>query len=92
MPASVVYHWDYIRPDDWANVYIHGFSDNWAVVYSAVVYPITSDGPPPWGQIQVYGEEVVSRHVDGTIARRVYIHNVSINPVAVDLSILYDSY
>jgi hypothetical protein len=83
MAASLAYRFDYIAAGASAGVFLHSYSDNEAVIYSAVVYDNVS---PHAGRINMTQGETF-RHVDGTVARTVYIQNLdtSGNPFRVDI-------
>ena len=93
MAASLAYRFDYIAPSASASVYRHGYSDNQAVNYSAVVYVgsvVLGAGfvtlpAPETGHISITQGETF-RHVDDTVARKVYVQNHSpFNSCAVDI-------
>ena len=92
MAAWREYRWDYIGPGAGVSVFIHGYSANEAVAYSAVVYPLQGDAYFPLGHINMSDGEVF-QHVDGTVARKIYVQNLApFNPCAVDLNIMAESY
>jgi hypothetical protein len=75
MPANLEYRFTYIAPNTGANVFIHGYAENAAVVYSARVYAGSGPGVPnPVGHATISQGETF-RHVDGTVARKVYVQN-----------------
>lgn len=86
MTAIKEYKWDYIAPGATVGVYIHGYLDNEAVAYSAVVYGLRGeDYFLRFGSINLT-QERVDRHIDGTIARTVWVQNLqNFNPCSVDL-------
>jgi hypothetical protein len=74
--ARLIYRFDYIDPLATVGVYIHGYQTNEAVVYSAVVYVENSYYP----DVSIDMTQTrVNRHVDGTVARTVWVTNVSGN-------------
>ncbi len=77
MAAQLIYKWGHIEPNAGVSVLCWGYSDRRAVNYSAVVY--TGSGPGvlfPQGHILI-GQGETFRHVDGTVARKVYIRNLA---------------
>jgi hypothetical protein len=86
MAARRIYRFDYIAPNASNSLFIHGYSDTQAVNYSAVVYAGFGDGVPfPLGHINITEGETY-RHVDGTVARKVYIQNLApFNSCTVDI-------
>jgi hypothetical protein len=95
MPANLVYRFDYIARGATTSLFIHGYSENEAVNYSAVVgFPRGLYGKTPRDRAQInltQGETFL--HVDRTVARKVYIHNLSgINPCAVDILQIVESF
>lgn len=81
MKAGVVFHWDYIKWGQRVGVFIHGYTERQAVNYSAVVYPEYWALYPelarwisPKPHISLEHSDTY-RHVDRTIARKVYITN-----------------
>ncbi len=92
MAADLVYRFDYIAPSASTSVYRHGYSNNQAVNYSAVVHagPVVVAGrvilpAPLTGHISITQGETF-RHVDDTFARKVYVENLSpFNSCAVDI-------
>jgi hypothetical protein len=84
MAAGVVYRFDYIAPNSGDNVFIHGYLDNQAVAYSAVVYAGAGVNNPIGACSITQGETY--RHVDGTIGRKVYVQNLApFNSCTVDI-------
>jgi hypothetical protein len=69
MAANRIYRFDYIAPNGGNNVFLHGYSNNQAVNYSAVVYA-GAGVPNPAGRMNMTQGETF-RHVDGTVARKV---------------------
>lgn len=92
MPAIKTYTFNYIERGATASVFIHGYSDNTAVTYSAVGNGLYTEGVsviPAFDINLTQGE--VYRHVDGTIARKVHVQNrAPNNPCRVDIYELYD--
>jgi hypothetical protein len=86
MPANLVFRFDHIAPNSGTSLFIHGYSNKQAVNYSAVVYPGSGAGVLfPLGRINLTQGETF-RHVDGTVARKVYIQNLApFNSCAVDI-------
>lgn len=86
MPANVVFRFDYVAPNSGTSVFIHGYSNREAVNYSAVVYPGSGPGVLfPLGHIKMTQGDTF-RHVDGTVARKVYIQNLAaFNSCAVEI-------
>lgn len=86
MAAKLVYRFDFIAPNGSNNVFIHGYSNNQAVNYSAVVYAGSGPGVPfPAGHMNMTQGETF-RHVDGTVARKVYVQNLApFNSCTIDI-------
>ncbi len=86
MPANLVFRFDYVAPNGSTSLFIHGYSNREAVNYSAVVYAGSGPGVLfPRGHIKLTQGETF-RHVDGTVARKVYIQNVApFNSCTVDV-------
>ena len=86
MAANLAYRFDYIAPNGSTSVFLHGYSNNEAVNYSAVVYAGFGEGVPfPKGHATVTQGETF-RHVDGTVARKVYVqNNAPFNSCTVDI-------
>jgi hypothetical protein len=86
MAADLVFRFDFIAPNSGNNVFIHGYSNNQAVNYSAVVYPGSGPGVLfPLGHVNMTQGETF-RHVDGTVARKVYVQNLApFNSCTVDI-------
>jgi len=85
MAAQLVYRFNYIGPNSGNNVFIHGYSNRDAVNYSAVVYPLSGDAYYPLGHANLTQGETF-RHVDGTVARKVYVQNLApFNPCVIDV-------
>jgi hypothetical protein len=73
MSASLVFTFNFIAPNTSTSVFIHGYADNEAVNYSAVVFPQVFGGGAG-GPIMITQGETF-RHVDGTVGRKVYVQN-----------------
>lgn len=86
MAARLRYRFDYIAPNGSASVFMHGYSNRQAVSYSAIVYAGSGAGVPfPAGRINMTQGETY-RHVDGTVARKVYVQNLApFNSCTVDI-------
>jgi hypothetical protein len=92
MAAQLVYTFRYIAPNAGSNIFIHGYSDRDAVNYSAVVYALPGDAYYPVGHINLTQGETF-RHVDGTVARKVYVQNLTpFNPCAIDILQTVETY
>jgi len=92
MAAELEYTWDYIAPYTSVSVYIHGYTWQEAVAYSAVVYPLQGEAYTPWGAISMTQTDSYL-HVDGTIARVINVQNLApFNPCTVNINMLFDSY
>jgi hypothetical protein len=92
MSASKVYQWNYIAPGATVGVYVHGYGNNEATVYSAVVYPLQGDAYTPLGKINLT-QGIVVRHVDNTVAREAWVQNLApFNPCAVHLDVIRESH
>jgi len=93
MPAALVFRFDYIAPNSGTSLFIHGYSNRMAANYSAVVYPGSAPGVPfPLGHITLTEGETY-RHVDGTVARKLYIQNLApFNPCTVDILHIVESF
>jgi hypothetical protein len=94
MAASRIYRFEFIAPGETGRVFIHGYSEKDAVNYSAVVSGI--DVPQvlsgPLGHINITQGETF-RHVDGTVARMVYVENLApSNPCLVDILEVRESF
>ena len=89
MAAWVVYRWDLIQANETVSVFIHPYADNETANYSAVVY----GGYAPFdiGHINITQGETF-RHVDGTVARKVYVENLASNFSKVDLLETYERF
>ena len=90
MAAGRVYRFDYIDPSATVGVYHHGYGIQDAVAYSAVVYVENSN----WPDVSIDMTQTrVNRHVDGTVARTVWVTNSSWNsPCTVDILIIVESF
>jgi hypothetical protein len=85
MAAQLVYTFDYIAPNAGSGLFIHGYSNRHAVNYSAVVYALSGEAYYPGGHMNLAQGETF-RHVDGTVARKVYVQNLApFNPCAIDI-------
>jgi hypothetical protein len=92
MAAWREFRFDFIDQGASASVYIHGYSDNEAVAYSAVVYALEGEAYYPLGDITMTSNEVF-RHVDGTVARKVSVQNMApFNPCTVDINIIAETF
>ena len=92
MAAQLVYTFDYIAPYAGGNLFIHGYSDRNAVNYSAVVYALSGEAYYPAGHMNLTQGETF-RHVDGTVARKVYVQNLApFNPCAIDILQIAETY
>lgn len=72
MSSDVAYTFLAVAPGDTPGIYRHGYGDNEAVNFCAVVANLggaESGGPITITQGDTY------RHVDGTVARTAYVHN-----------------
>lgn len=89
MAARVEYSYDLIQANETVHVFIHGYADNEAVNYSAVVY----GGYAPFdiGHIKITQGETF-RHVDGTVGRMVYVENLASNFSKVDILVITESF
>lgn len=88
MAAQVVYSWDYIAPNTTVSDYIHGFSYHEALVFSATAGPAGGNPADLFVGVSVTQNEVY-RHIDTTVARKVYVQNLDlINPCTVELSVI----
>ena len=86
MAANLEYRFAFIDAGASASVFIHGYPNNMAVAYSAVVFPVHNAAYIPLGRINMTQSEV-TRHVDGTIGRTVNVQNLApFNPCSVDIS------
>jgi hypothetical protein len=80
MTAKFIYQF-YLGPYESDSVFIHGYANNQAVVYSAIVTPHPQPGgiyppPPALGMMNMTQGETY-RHVDDTVARKVYVQNLA---------------
>lgn len=71
MAARIAYRFDYIQGSGGNSVFIHGYSGNQAVNYSAVVRGLFSSSYVNITQ----GQTTI--HVDGTVARIVSVQNLT---------------
>ncbi|NVE00698.1 hypothetical protein [Massilia sp. BJB1822] len=85
MSAKLVYRFDYIAPKAEVAVFFHGLSDGFTS-FSLRVFPGFGTGVShPVGHVTLRQEEFY-RHVDGTMARKLYVHNLApLNSCAVDV-------
>lgn len=93
MAAQKVFGFPFIAANSSTSVFLHGYSNTQAVSYSAVVTGLSAPGVlnPAAHIILTQGETF--RHVDGTVARKVYVQNLApFNPCAVDILQLIDSF
>lgn len=74
MPATIIYQFPFLPANGSNSVFIHGYSDQEAVNYSALVFPHVFGGGP--GGPVIMTQEENFRHVDGTAARIVRVHNL----------------
>ncbi len=72
MSSNVVYRYFQFEPHSSRGLFIHGYSDTEAVDYCLVVARL--GGAETGGPITITQGETY-RHVDGTVARKVYIAN-----------------
>jgi hypothetical protein len=93
MPANKAFSFPFIAANSSTSVFLHGYSNNQAVSYSAVVTGLSAPGVlTPLARVIVTQGETF-RHVDGTVARKVYIQNLApFNPCAVDLLQIVESF
>lgn len=85
MPATLVYRFNYIAPNSEASVFFHGLSEGFTT-FSLRVFAGFGDGVPhPAGRASMRQDEFY-RHVDGTMARKVYVRNLApFNSCTADL-------
>jgi len=80
VPAIMVYKWDYIAPGASVGVFYTGYADTWAMVFSATVRPWRfaweEEAYLPVAKIDLTQGEI-TRDVDDTIARTVWVRNRS---------------
>jgi hypothetical protein len=93
MSSRVVY--TFYLPAGWfgfnttGSVFIHGYANNKAVNYCAIIYPTPFD--PLVGDIEGGGPVIITqgetfRHIDGTVARKVRVQNLDmVNNCRVDI-------
>ena len=88
MPARVVYRFNYIAPNAATNIFFHGLSEGFTS-FSLRVYAGPGDGVPyPVGRASMRQDEFY-RHVDGTMARKIYVQNLApFNACIADLILL----
>lgn len=93
MAARRIYTFDYIAPNASTGLFYHGYGDNTAVSYSAVVFAGSGAGVLyPEGHATLTQGETF-RHVDGTTARKVYVqNNAPFNSCTVDILELSESF
>jgi len=89
MAAVLEYKFDLIQPNETVSVFIHGYANNTAVNYSAVVY----GGFVPFdiGHVRITQGETF-RHVDSTVGRLVTVENLASNLSKVDVLAFFDNY
>jgi hypothetical protein len=88
MSAQLAYRFDYIAPNSEASVFFHGLSEGFTS-FSLRVFAGPGDGVPfPVGRASLRQDEFY-RHVDGTMARKLYVRNLApFNSCTVDLLLL----
>lgn len=91
MPAQEVYRFGYVAPGETTNIFIHNYSNKRAVAYSGVgeglQQPAGSPYPPQVHFTVSQGETY--RHVDGTVARKVYVTNQAPNSAIIHVNEIY---
>jgi hypothetical protein len=93
MVARIRFSWDYIAPNSTASVFMHGYTYRQAVSYSATVYGLPGDGVPFPASHIILTQGETFRHVDGTVARKVYVQNrAPFNPCQVDILEIIESF
>lgn len=92
--SQKLYTWHFIDAHTTVGAFIHGYSDDQFVAYS-IVPTLSSNEPPAAIQIQAgFSLQWTGRHVDGTVARLVYVTNDSTGPqpfIACDLDHFVES-
>jgi hypothetical protein len=83
MTAESIYQWDYVAPFATVGLYRHGYDDRTAQTFSAVPFQILAESGPT--QHVTINQGIVKRHVDGTVAREVWIKNEGIWALALRL-------
>ena len=76
MSATKEFFFESIAPGMTASVFIHGYADDEAVAYSLVPFEHVREpfgGPPLLVVSLTVGD--TQRHVDGTVARTISVHN-----------------
>jgi len=88
MAARLVYRFNYIAPNAEANVFFHGLSEGFTS-FSLRVFAGFGDGVLyPAGRASMRQDEFY-RHVDGTMARKIYVRNLApFNSCTADLLLL----
>lgn len=75
MSAALIYRFNYIAPNSEVHLFSHGWSVRQAVNFSIVVYAQRGEGVNyPMAHATIREGETYM-HVDGTVARKVYIRN-----------------
>jgi len=94
MGAARVYTWHGIAPNATVGIFVHGYDTKDVVAYSIVPYYDANEPPgaaPKKAAQMTEGE--TSIHVDGTIARTIFVENRIVGPqpyLGVDFNELYD--
>lgn len=88
MGARLAYRFHYIAPNQEAAVFYHGLSDGFTM-FSLRVFAGSGAGVNnPVGRASMRQDEFY-RHVDGTMARKVYVRNLApFNSCTADLLLL----
>lgn len=88
MKARVVYRFSYIAPNAATSLFFHGLGEGFSS-FSLRVYAGPGDGVPyPTGRASMRQDEFY-RHVNNTMARKIYIQNLApFNACFADLILL----
>jgi hypothetical protein len=78
--ATEVFRFHQLLWDETVGLFIHGYGDSEFADY-AIVPTLASNVPSGAVQVQAQlTDDVTSRHVDGTVARTIWIQNRSVGP------------
>lgn len=83
MSPRIVYRFFNIYPNATAGLFLHGMGDGFTS-FSYRVWLGNYVGHPVSVEADVTDNEYI-RHVDGTMARRIHVHNPSENNIQVDV-------
>src|SRR5436190_277212 len=81
MAGQALYQWDYIAPFATVKAYVHGYGDRTAQTFSIV--PFQYESASGLTQRVTLTQGSVKRHVDGTVARELWVKNETFWAVVV---------